>query len=279
MKKIILTISALALFAGVKAQTDVKVTSTTDTIIVKKEKKSTVKIDADGVSVMVGRVDSVIVSKTKEPAKYPRVNFGFNFEHFDLGLSKYHNGSDFSEPAGYEFLEHETWRTHTFGFDALQFGVRFNPNFKIMLSAGIDWNHIRLKNDEVDILANESELQHSIITGRELKKNRFSSRYVRLPLYFEYRTAQLNGGKRFSIVAGPEVGFLIDGKVKQKTEGGEKTKVKDDFNFEPFRYGVNARIGYGTTGLFFKYYFNDVFAENQGPSEYKNLSFGLTFGF
>lgn len=279
MNKIILTISVLALSMGVKAQSEVIVTSEKDTIVVKKEKKSSVKIDSDGVSVMIGKVDSVIVSKTKEPAKYPRVNFGFNFEHFDLGLSKYHTGSNFSEPADYEFLEHNAWKTHTFGFDALQFGVRFNPNFKIMISAGIDWNHISLKNDEVDILSDQSELTHVIIADRKLKKNRFSSRYVRLPLYFEYRTAQLDGGKRFSIVAGPEVGFLIDGKVKQKTEGGEKTKVKDDFNFEQFRYGVNARIGYGTTGLFFKYYFNDVFAENQGPSEYKNLAFGLTFGF
>ncbi len=248
-----------------------------DTIIIKKQR--TVKVDEDGVSVKIGKVDSMIISKTKSPAKYPGVNFGFNFEHFDLGLSKYHNGGDFTEPTGYEFLEHHTWKTHTFGFDALQFGVRFNPNFKIMLSAGIDWNHISLKRDDVTILADQPTLSFESDPTKELKKNRFSSRYVRLPLYFEYRTGQINGGKRFSVVAGPEVGFLIDGKVKQKTQGGEKTKVKDDFNFEPFRYGVNARIGYGTTGLFFKYYFNDVFAENQGPSEYKNLSFGLTFGF
>lgn len=280
MKIYILTIAFLSALSAAEAQNTITEVSTiTDTIIVKREKKSTVKIDTDGVSVMVGKVDSVLVSKTKDAVKYPIVNFGFNFEHFDLGISKYHTGDNFSVPAGYEFLEHETWKTHTFGFDALQLGLRFNSNFKIMISAGLDWNHIRLKNDEVDILAKQPKLSHDIIEDRELKKNRFTSRYVRLPLYFEYRTGQIRGGKRFSVVAGPEVGFLIDGKVKQKTQGGEKTKIKDDFNFEPFRYGVNARIGYGTTGLFFKYFFNDVFAENQGPSEYKNLSFGLTFGF
>src|SRR5690606_30543057 len=112
-------------------------------------------------------------------------------------------------------------------------------------------------------------------------KNRFSSRYLRIPLYFEYRTAQLTSGKRLSLVAGPEVGFLIDGKVKQKTESGKKTKIRDDYNFEKFRYGVNARIGYGVAGLFFKYYFNDVFAKDEAPGleDFKNLSFGLTFGF
>ena len=111
------------------------------------------------------------------------------------------------------------------------------------------------------------------------EKNRFSSRYLRVPLYFEYRTSQNDKGKRATIVFGPEVGFLLNGKVKQVSKENGKVKVKDDYNFEPFRYGANARIGYGGAGLFFKYYMNDVFAKNQGPADYKNLNFGLTFGF
>ena len=55
--------------------------------------------------------------------------------------------------------------------------------------------------------------------------------------------------------------------------------TEDDYNLEPFRYGANIRIGYGGAGLFLKYYMNDVFAKGQGPADYKNLNFGLTFGF
>jgi hypothetical protein len=158
-------------------------------------------------------------------------------------------------------------------------GVRFNPNFKIMLAAGVDWNHIRLKRRDITILPDNPVLSFEPSTTTDLQKNRLSSSYLRIPLYIEYRSNQLKSGKRFSFVGGPEVGFLIDGKTKQKAADDKKTKVRDDFNFEQFRYGANVRLGYGSAGLFFKYYLNDVFAEGQGPADFKNLSFGLTFGF
>lgn len=249
----------------------------TDSVNVKK-KQAKIEIGSEGVSIQVGEIDS---GKIEKKAKYPRFNFGFNLEHFDIGLSKYHNGDNFSFPDDYRFLDHENWKTHTVGFDVLQFGVRFNPNFKIMLAAGIDWNHIRLKRKDITILADSPVLNYTEDPNSNLKKNRFSNRYLRVPLYFEYRSNQTKDSKRFSLVAGPEVGFLIDGKLKQKSQNGEKTKVKDDFNFEKFRYGANLRLGYGAAGLFFKYYFNDVFAKNEAPGleDYKNMSFGLTFGF
>lgn len=213
--------------------------------------------------------------------KLPKFVAGINLEHFDIGLSKYHIGGDFSLPLAYDFLEHRTWKTHTFGFDALQLGVRFNSNFKIIIAAGLDWNHIRLKRDSVTIKPKNSVLDYESNPDARLKKNRLSSRYLRLPLYFEYRTPQLSSGKRISIVAGPELGFLIDAKLKQKTTENKKIKVRDDFHFEKFRYGVNARVGYGLAGVFFKYYFNDVFADKEAPGleDFQNLSFGLTFGF
>ena len=86
-------------------------------------------------------------------------------------------------------------------------------------------------------------------------------------------------GKKATVIFGPEVGFLLNGKVKQVSGANGKTKVKDDYNFEPLRYGANMRIGYGGAGIFFKYYMNDVFANNQGPADFKNLNFGFTFGF
>lgn len=249
----------------------------TDSTVVKKEKNAQVEISKEGVNIHIGKTDS---TKKDNKGSFPKVSFGLNIEHFDIGLSKYHNGSDFGFPSSYGFLENNTWKTHTVGFDLLQFGVRFNSNFKVALAGGIDWNHIRLERD-VTIRPDAAVLIADPSSETNLKKNRFSSRYVRVPLYFEYRSNQGKDGKRFSLVAGPEVGFLIDGKVKQKTNGGEKIKVKDDYNFTQFRYGANVRLGYGGAGLFFKYYFNDVFADNTAPGleGYKNLSFGLTFGF
>nr|MBC7613549.1 outer membrane beta-barrel protein [Pseudopedobacter sp.] len=270
MKKIYLLVIAILIVGVTKAQEQ-------DTIkVLRKGTKTSMIIDSSGVSITVGKLDSS-ETKEKKTTKYPKMTFGLTFEHFDIGLSKYHNGSDFGTPTGYSYLETDTWKTSNVGFDLVQMGIRFNPNFKIMLAAGLDWNHMRLKQN-VTIQPGKETLT-AVQDQVKYDKNRFSSRYIRVPLYFEYRTPQNDKGKRASIVFGPEVGFLLGGKVKQKSSENGKVKVKDDYNFEPFRYGANLRIGYGGVGVFVKYYMNDVFAKNQGPADYKNLNFGLTFGF
>jgi hypothetical protein len=278
MKKIILALIAILAFGYVNAQTKDSLRSRIgkDSIgFYEKKTKPRIVIDTDAFYVVpsTNPIDSI----KPKTVKFPYIIYGVYVEHIDLGFSRYHTNGNFSTPSGYGYLEYEPFRTLTFGFDALQVGLRFNPNFKIMLSAGIDWTDIRLK-ENVTILPKKTTLtaQNETI---EFSKNRFSSCYLRLPLYFEYRSAQNRKGKRTSLVLGPEVGFLIGGKTKQISKENGKVKVHDDFNFAKVKYGANIRIGYGLTGLFFKYYINDVYANNEGPSNYKNLAFGLTFGF
>lgn len=278
MKQIILALTAIIAFGCVKAQTKDTLKSRIgkDSIgFYEKQKKPQIVIDTDAyyVAPTNGEIDTL----KPKVVKFPYVMYGVYVEHIDFGFSRYHTGSNFNSPAGYEYLNYESFRTHTFGFDALQIGVRFNPSFKIMLSAGVDWTHMRLK-ENVTILPDQPSLTHRT-ENIDFSKNRFSSCYLRLPLYFEYRTPQNRKGKRSTVVLGPEIGILIGGKTKQISNENGKVKAHDRFNLQPLRYGANIRVGYGLSGLFFKYYMNDVFAKNEGPSGYRNLAFGLTFGF
>lgn len=268
MKKLILCAVGLAMFSIAQAQVQ------DSTIKEKKTKtKAIVSIGSDGIQIDIDGKDTV----AKKTVKYPKMNFGFNIEHFDIGLSKYHIGSDFGTPTGYDFLDNQASKTLNIGLDLFEFGIRLNPNFKMMLAAGIDWNLIRLQKN-VTILPDQPTLS-ATTDNINYDKNRLSSRYLRIPFYFEYRTNKNEKGKRATIVFGPEVGFLLDGKLKQKSSENGKVKIKDDYNFEPFRYGANLRVGYKDAGIFYKYYMNEVFAKNQGPSGYKNMNFGFTFGF
>lgn len=210
----------------------------------------------------------------KKPSKF---SVGFTLSRLDFGLSRYLDNGSFTLSPANSFLEHESWKTHNIGFEFFQMGYRVGDNFKVYVGAGLDWNHIRLKKnvtfqkDQATVTPTEEEI--------DFKKNRFSSQYLRIPLSFQLRTNRDEKGKRFYFVAGPEVGFLLAGKQKQISDERGKVKVKDDFNFDPFRYGGFVRMGYSNIGLYAKYYLNDVFADNQGPKDFKNLSFGLTFGF
>ena len=253
-----------------KPAKDTLVVITTDTL--KKDKRNRITIE-------FGKKDTTVKKDTVEKEFKPSSKFSMQFTlaRVDIGLSKYtDNGSMTLSPEN-AYLEHETWKSSNFGLEVFQMGYRFNSYFKVYLAAGLDWNHMRLK-ENITFQKKEPTLTY-ITEPVEFKKNRFSSQYLRVPLSFQLRTKDDERGNKFNFVFGPEVGFLLNGKVKQVSNERGKEKFKDDYNFNPFRYGAFARLGYSGMGVYAKYYMNDVFADGQGPVDFKNFSFGLMFGF
>jgi hypothetical protein len=201
---------------------------------------------------------------------------GLTFTRIDLGFSRLIDNGSFKLSPANDFLDYRGGKTSTFSFDVLQFGYRFNSNFKIYLAGGFDWTHIRLRKD----ITIQKDTDPFAITEEPIhfSKNRFSSSYVHMPLNFEFRTKESKKGNRFYFVIGPEVSFLLNGKVKQISDERGKDKIKDDYNFSQFRYGGTVRINYNDNlGLFFKYYANDMF-ETTAQKGLTNLAFGITLG-
>jgi hypothetical protein len=275
MKKSIIAVLLCACTGTVIAQEkpkpakDTLVVITADTL--KKEKRNRITIE-------FGKKDSTDRDTVEKEYK-PESKFSaqFTLARVDIGLSTYTDNGSFTLSPANSYLEHERWKTSNFGLELFQMGYRFNNSFKVYLAAGLDWNHIRLK-ENITFQKKAATLTY-IEEPIEFKKNRFSSQYLRVPLSFQLRTNDDQKGNKMHFVFGPEVGFLLNGKVKQVSNDRGKEKFKDDYNFNPFRYGAFARLGYGGMGVYAKYYMNDVFADGQGPVDFKNLSFGLMFGF
>lgn len=270
MKYIIVIMLLAGLFttsyAQEKSKKDTVLIITTDSAGHRRTKEVNIKINTKK------KADSVKIVKSSS-----MFFVKFTFSRFDLGLSKYLDNGSFTLSPQNDFLESKTWKSSNVGFDLLEMAYRFNSYVKIYLSAGFDWNHMRLKRN-VTILPDKPELSYKT-ESIDFKKNRFSSSYLRVPLGIQLRTKDDSKGRKAYFVAGPEIGVLLNGKVKQVSKAQGKKKIKDDYNFEPFRYGAYVRFGYGGLGVFSKYYFNDVFAEGQGPADFKNLSFGLMLTF
>lgn len=268
MKRLLICALLLSFAGGSFAQDkkDTILVITTDTL--KKDKKNSITI-------RIGDIRKDTTEKEFKPAS--KFSLQFVAARFDLGLSTYtDNGSYTLSPAN-SYLEHETWKSSNFGFELFQLGYRFNNYVKIYAAAGLDWNHIRLKQN-ITFLKDQPVLSYVPDTV-DFKKNRLSSQYLRIPLSIQLRTKDDSRGNKWHFVVGPEIGFLLNGKLKQVSKERGKDKFKDDYNFNPFRYGAFARIGYAGTGVYIKYYGNDVFADGQGPKDFKNLSFGLMVGF
>jgi hypothetical protein len=209
--------------------------------------------------------------------KAPGFSFGVTFSRIDLGFATLVDNGSFTLSNKNKFLSYRQWKTSNFGFDVLQFGYRFNSTFKIYVSGGFDWTHIRLR-DDITIQRNAPVLTY-VQDSIHYSKNRFSSSYLRIPLSFYYRSHEDDRGNCFRLVAGPEIGILLNGRVKQISDENGKQKFNDDYHFAKLRKGVFVRMGYGIMGLYAKYYFNDMFENSPDQKGLRNFSFGLTFGF
>ena len=159
----------------------------------------------------------IIKTKSADSVKKGRFVGGITFTRVDLGFSRLIDNGSFNLSPNNDFLDYKGGKTSTFSFDVLQFGYRFNSNFKVYVAGGFDWTLIRLRKD-ITIAKNSNEFVYTDQAPVHFSKNRFSSSYVHIPLNFEFRTSENKNSKRFYLVLGPEVSFLLNGKIKQISE-------------------------------------------------------------
>jgi hypothetical protein len=271
MKRLLFTALICAAATGVFAQETTK--DSVNTSNKKKGVKITLGYGDDAAGININSYDSI-----KTVSKAPGFSFGLTFSRFDIGLATLVDNGSFDLSPNNQFLRYRSWKSSNVGFDVVQFGYRFNSAFRIYVSGGFDWTHIRLRENITIQKGGDNQQLRYTQDNIDYDKNRFSSSYLRIPLSFDWRSHVDNDGKRFHIVAGPDIGLLLNGRVKQKSEENGKQKFNDDYHFTKMRYGAFARVGYGGTGLFAKYYFNDMFTTDQQKG-LKNFSFGLMFGF
>lgn len=262
MKRLIITMLLLGTLASVMPQNGFAQQDSTKT-----KKKS--------ITISWSENSSIKTDSTGKPKFRKGFSAGITFTRLDLGFAKLIDNGNFTLSPANDFLDYRPGKTSTVSFDVLQMGYRFNDHFKISISGGFDWTLIRLKKD-ITIERNKPTITY-INEPIEFSKNRFSNSYLHIPLNFEVRSKKNEDGKRFYAIVSPEVAFLLNGKVKQISKERGKEKFKDDYNFEPFRYGAAIHLGYGNFGLFTKYYLNDMFSTT-AQKGLKNMSFGITFG-
>jgi len=276
MKRIIFTAIFCAAATAVFAQGRDTAKTVTDTIRTKKG--TTIRFGAgeDASYIRINK-NGDTVEKYHHHSKAPGFSFGITLARLDLGFATIMDHNSFTLQPQNQFLSYRQSKTSNVGFDVLQFGYRFDSSFKIYLSGGFDWTNIRLR-DNITIQEHQPVLTY-VQDNVDFSKNRFSSTYLRIPLSFDFRTAEDSRGNHFHFVFGPEGGFLLDGGVKQISAEYGKQKFSDSYNFTTFRYGPFMRIGYGAWGLFAKYYVNNMFENSPEQDGLHNFSFGIMLGF
>jgi hypothetical protein len=100
-----------------------------------------------------------------------------------------------------------------------------------------------------------------------LKKSQIVTNYVEVPLELRYTLNPDDPARSFKISIGGRVGYLYDefNKLKYRQNGDTKQlKDKQNMNLNRFRYGVFAKLGFGSFSLFGYYNLSSMFESNNG---------------
>ncbi len=156
----------------------------------------------------------------------------------------------------------------------------YKENVRVSVGLGLDWNNYRLAGDSsLRSNAPKFTMYQDSTNGRaiDFTKNKLLARYATLPVMLHFQTNENKSGKTLGVSGGVELGYLINGRLKQISEEKGKTKVNDSFNLNELRYGFIGRVHYGSIGIYGKYYPQSVFNSNEGP-DLNTFCVGLTFG-
>ncbi len=166
---------------------------------------------------------------------------------------------------------------------SINFNMTYNKYFNIVkdniqLSAGIglDWNNYRFSRN-VSLAQRADSLNIFIDSTATFQKNKLVGRYVTLPVMLHFSSNENKKGNRLTVATGIELGYLINGRLKQVSEERGKQKLNDDFNLNDLRYGLIGRASFGNIGVYGKYYPQSTFKANEGP-DLNTFCVGFTFG-
>lgn len=268
MKRLIFTTIICLAATTLFAQTDSVKTSTDTT----KTRRTRIRLGF-GDDVTQVAINDTTASRSKAPG----FSFGLTFTRFDIGLATLNDNGSFKLSPTNQFLNYRSWRSSNIGFDILQLSYRFNSSFRIYTAGGFDWTNLRLR-ESVTILRNQAPLAYTQ-DNINYEKNRLSVTYIRVPLAFDFRTHDDSDGRRFHFVGAAEMGVRISSSLKQESKENGDQKLSGNYNFAKFRYGASLRVGYGSIGVFGKYYFNNMFENSPAQDGLRNFSFGMSVGW
>ena len=234
----------------------------------------------DTIRVRIGsREVTVIDGKSVTTKKRPtRRSFRKNWSGLELGINGFMAPDyNLNLPAGQEFLDLRYEKSVAVNLNLYQQPLSLIGNqLGLYTGLGIGWNNYRLDND-ILLVKGPQELEYTQVEGDNLNKNKLTMALINVPLMLEFQTRSHSELSKFHLAAGVNLGIRLSSHTKQVyMVNNKKDKVKshEDFYLNPFRYDLQARMGWGKINFFATYSLNSLFRENKGPEVYP-FSFGI----
>jgi hypothetical protein len=177
------------------------------------------------------------------------------------------------------YMDLNTGRSWAINLNFAQYSLGFGTShFGATTGLGLEYNNYFFDGNNTIVEKNNYVIGVDTIN---VSKSKLTTSFLRIPLILEVQFPRTIRAKRVFISAGIVAGLKLGShtKVAYKDKSGKnKDKNNDDFNINPFRYGLTARIGFGAVSLFGDYYFTPMFVNNKGP-ELHPFTLGLAMAF
>jgi len=164
------------------------------------------------------------------------------------------------------FMDLNQNKSYEVGINFIRYSIglqKDKKNVGLVTGLGLTFNDYRFSNAYT--IENDNGMVKPIVLDETgLSKSKLSTSYLTVPLILEFQIPVSGHNKRFYFSGGMIGGLKVGSHTKIKKDGN-KSKNRDDFNINPFRYGATARIGYKGLNIFGTYYFSTFYKEGRGP--------------
>jgi len=271
-----------------------KVTESGDSTYVRIGEKGMLQVidQPDSTTIRVGDKEIRIVEKNDDTAiriqdidddddNFVTKRFRGHWAGFEWGINNFlDNANTLSRETDAWFMDLNTGRSWAININFAQYSLGFGTSHVGLLTGlGLEFSNYFFDNDNTIHELNDFIIADSL--DGNVSKSKLTTTYLRVPLILEVQFPNTIRAKRVFLSAGIVAGLKLGShtKVVYKDDGGKnKDKNRDDFNINPFRYGLTARLGFGNVSLFGDYYFTPLFVDEKGP-ELHPFSVGLSFNF
>jgi hypothetical protein len=244
------------------------------------DKNISIVEDDEGTSIKV--TDSEDDQEKSEKSERKKKKFKGHWSGFEFGINNFVDDKFSTDrTAGEQFMDLNTGRSWNFNWNIKQYSIGFGSNrFGLVSGLGLEFNSYYFDGDN-----NIQKIDGYIVSKDDypgpLEKSKLKTTFLRVPVLLELQLLNAKRSKRLYISGGVIGGLKLgsSSKVVYKEDGKkQKDKIHDDFNINPLRYGLTARIGYRNLNLFGNYYLTPFFEKDNDPELYP-ITVGLAFSF
>jgi hypothetical protein len=197
----------------------------------------------------------------------------------EFGLANYMaKGFDFTLPDDIYYMDLHSAKSHTFNINFIQQSIGFNRHFGLVTGLGLNWIDYRFNGDN-NIQKGVNGVIELLDPAESLKKSKFQSTYLTVPLLFEGQIPAEN--HHMNIAAGVISAVKLYSGTKMTLDAGDKIKTNDDLSMNVLRFAATVRLGFGNFQIFSTYYFTPLFKTGKGPGGYDlyPVEIGMAFTF